>query len=328
MSYTKIDLSKLPSPQIIEELDFETILAEMIADLKARTGDEFSADLVESDPIMKNLEANAYRELGIRQRVNEAARAVMLAYSLDADLDNLAAFYSVKRGTLTPGDDTAVPPVFPTYESNKDLRRRTQLAPEGMTTAGSEGSYIFHGLSAGDQVLTVDVASPEPGKTVVTYNYGPEGLSAKVKDISAQDLDPAGGIVEITVLGRIGDGTPDNDLLSAVTEHLNHKYVRPLTDQVNVSAATIQSYTVEAVLHIEDGPDPSVLVAEANKRCQEYVDEVHKLGGTVARSGIDHALHIGGVRKVIITKPAVDIETDLATAPHCSQITLTTSGGI
>ena len=76
-SFTAVDLSRLVAPTVVETLDFETIFAAMLADLQARDS-AFSA-LVESDPAYKILEVAAYRELLIRQRVNDAGRAVMLA---------------------------------------------------------------------------------------------------------------------------------------------------------------------------------------------------------------------------------------------------------
>ena len=44
----------------------------------------------------------AYRELLIRQRVNDAARGVMLATASGTDLDNLAANFNVERLLITP----------------------------------------------------------------------------------------------------------------------------------------------------------------------------------------------------------------------------------
>ena len=49
---TTVDFSQLPPPVVVEQLDFETILAAMLADLQTRmaaTGTPFTA-LVESDP--------------------------------------------------------------------------------------------------------------------------------------------------------------------------------------------------------------------------------------------------------------------------------------
>jgi len=79
MSFSAIDLSALPAPDIIETLDFEVILAAMLTDLQARDA-SFSA-LVESDPAYKILEVAAYRELLLQARINSAAKAVMLPYA-------------------------------------------------------------------------------------------------------------------------------------------------------------------------------------------------------------------------------------------------------
>ena len=91
-----IDLSQLPAPQIIETLDYETIRDQMLAHLAELLPGWTASDL-ESDPAVKILEVAAYRELLLRQRVNEAARGVMLAFAAGSDLDQLAAFPNVQR---------------------------------------------------------------------------------------------------------------------------------------------------------------------------------------------------------------------------------------
>jgi len=90
-----IYLPELPAPGVVEELDFEEILAAMKADLLSR--DPAYGELLESDPAMKLLEVCAYRELLLRQRVNEAARAVMVAFAVGSDLDHLAALFGLER---------------------------------------------------------------------------------------------------------------------------------------------------------------------------------------------------------------------------------------
>jgi phage-related baseplate assembly protein len=74
-----IDLSQLPSPTIIEELDFETILAEvkavMVAAFPADQQSAVAAALgLESEPLNIIAQAMAYRELLLRQRINEGRR--------------------------------------------------------------------------------------------------------------------------------------------------------------------------------------------------------------------------------------------------------------
>ena len=90
-SFTAIDLSKLPAPDVIEKLDYETLLTDYINDFKARNPNY--ATLLESDPAIILMQVISYRELLLRSRINEAAKANMLAYATGSDLDNLAAFY-------------------------------------------------------------------------------------------------------------------------------------------------------------------------------------------------------------------------------------------
>lgn len=291
---TPIDLSQLAAPDIVEALDFETILSAMVADLQARHPD-FDAT-VESDPAYKVLEVAAYRELLIRQRVNDAARRMMLAYATGTDLDHLAALYGVERLLLDAGDPAAVPPVAPTWESDTALLRRVQLAPEALSVAGPEGAYLFHALSA----------------------------SAEVKDISVQSPTP--GDVLITVLSTLGDGTPDAALVAAVDAALSADDVRPLTDQVTVQAATVVPYTVGATLYFYPGPDPEVVRQAAEDAVAAYVAEHHAMGHDIPLSGLYAALHQPGVQRVELTQPAVSLVVAADEAAYCTAITVTNGG--
>jgi len=145
-----IDFSTIPDPQIIEPLDFETILQEMLADLKAR--DPSYTEILESDPAVKILEVAAARELILRQRVNDALRATLLRYAAGPDLDNLAAFYGVTR--LAGETDAA-------------LQSRTIDRIMGSSSAGGAFWYRYHALSADPDVRDVSVSSPAPGEVLV-----------------------------------------------------------------------------------------------------------------------------------------------------------------
>ncbi|MBF0444379.1 MAG: baseplate J/gp47 family protein [Magnetococcales bacterium] len=295
MSVT-INFSNMAPPNIVEKLDYEAILAEMKEAFVALSPD-YSA-LLESDPVIKLLEVCAYRELIIRQRVNDGGKAVMLAHSTGTDLDNLAALFGISRLLVDAGDLEAVPPVQPTYEDDANLRKRTQLSLEGITTAGSSGSYVFHTLSASGLVKDVDIYSPAPGQ------------------------------VTVTVLSTQGDGVPDQELLDVVTAALNHEDVRPLTDQLTVLPATIITYTVGAVLEVGEGPDAELIRQEAQTAITAYVADVHSLGKKVALSGIYAALHVAGVDRVTISQPVADIEPGTQQAAFCSSIEVTLDGGL
>lgn len=293
-AFTTVNLSQLPAPDVVEALDFETILAAMLADLRSR--DPSFTALVESDPAYKILEVAAYRELLIRQRVNDASKAVMLAFASGADLDQIGANYSVQRLVLDPGDATAVPPVPPTYESDADFRARIQLSPEGYTTAGSEGSYVFHGLGADADVKDIQAVSPEPGQ------------------------------VTVYVLSRDGNGSASSALLDAVAATLNAERIRPMTDQVTVVSASIVNYHIHAELVLYPGPDPVVVYNAALAAVTAYAEAQRRIGYDVTLSGIYAALHQPGVQRVDLTHPTANITISDGQASHCTNIQITVAG--
>lgn len=295
--YTPIDLSTLPSPDVVETLSFETIFAAMLEDLRARDA-TFDA-LVESDPAYKILEVAAYRELLIRQRVNDAARAVMLAYSAGSDLEQLGGLFGVTRKIVTPADNNAVPPVPAVMESDTDLRYRIQLSLEGLSTAGPVGAYQFHALSV-EGVKDAAIAGPP-------------------------DTDP--GVVRVTLLGNEGDGAVGSEIVAAVEAVLNNEDVRPLTDEVVVQSATITEYEIIATLYVLQGPDPTVVRDTALASVQAFVAKQHKVGSDVRLSALYAALHVAGVDRVTLTAPGVvaDLVIDAEHAPYCTDITLSTS---
>lgn len=295
---TAIDLSQLPAPQVIEALDFETLLAErkqyMLSLWPEAEQQAIAARLeLESDPLNKLLQESAYRELLLRQRINDSARAVMLAYAAGSDLDQLGANYGVQRFLIDAGDSTAIPPRAAVYESDADFRRRIQLSPEGYTTAGSEMSYVYHGLSADPDVLDISPVSPTPGA------------------------------VTVYVLSRSGDGTASEALLGAVASALNAENVRPMTDSVTVQSASIITYSIQAQLIIYPGPDATVVLAAAQAAAEAYASTQHAMRRDVTLSGIYAALHQPGVQRVDLALPTANLVIGVGEASYCTAITLT-----
>ena len=289
-----IDLSQLPVPNVVDAIDYEAILAELLAELQERYP-AFNVP-AESDPIYKVLEVAAYREMLVRQRVNEAARAVMLAYAAKEDLDNLGALFNVQRLQISPGDPTAIPLIPPVYETDADFRRRILLSLQGLSTAGPEGAYIYHALSATGEVLDASATSPSPGEVVVT------------------------------VLARQGDGTASSQLLTTVDNAVSAEDVRPLTDFVIVQSAEILAYAIAATLYFYPGPDSQVVLAEAREMAQRYANEQHRLGKDITLSGLYAALHRPGVQRVELASPTATITVNRQQAAYCTNITLTDGG--
>lgn len=275
-NFTAIDLSKLPAPKVVEQLSYEAIFQSILSDFLGKNPSY--STLLESDPAMILLEVCAYRELLLRNRINEAAKATMLAYATGSDLEHLAA----TMGGVAKLEN----------ESDDRLRQRVQLAPEGFSTAGPVGAYIFHALSASNEVKSVFPKSPNPGQVLVT------------------------------ILSQTGDGTASEELIDTVLEKLSEENIRPLNDQVLVQSAEIINFTVEAIITVYSGPSSAVVEEEAQAALQKFLDERHAIGKVVAISGIYNALHVDGVKKVELISPTEDVVTTNEQAAYCTNINL------
>lgn len=296
-----IDLSQLPAPDVVEELDYETLFEERKTTLLSLY-DESEREAVartlalESEPIVKLLQENAYREVILRQRVNEAARANMLAYATGADLDQLGANYNVARLVITEADDTVLPPVAEVLESDGDFRVRIQQAFEGLSVAGSTGAYQFHGRSADGRVADVSVISPAPAN------------------------------VTISVLSREGDGTASAELIGIVNKALNAEDVRPVADRVTVQSAKIIPYQITAKLYVYPGPELEPVRLAAVDKLNAYTLAQHRLGRDIRLSAIYAALHVEGVQRVELTQPLADLVLDDTQASYCNESSIIIGG--
>ncbi|RQJ03877.1 baseplate assembly protein [Pseudomonas aeruginosa] len=297
-NFVAIDLSQLPPPHAVEQLDYEQILAERKAYAISLWPEDQQAEItarlaLESEPLTKLLEENAYREMLWRQRVNEAALANMLASAQGADLNQLAANYNVRRLVIQPGDPSKVPPVPELLESDDSLRERAQMAWEGLSTAGPRNSYIFHARAADGRVGDASAVSPSPA------------------------------VVVVTVQAAQGNGSAPADLLAIVDAYLNDADRRPVADRLTVQSAQVLEYRVDATLYLATiGPESEPILDAARARLTAYVHQRRRLGMEVSESAVHAALHVEGVRKVTLSNWS-DIAATPAQAPYCTGITLT-----
>ncbi|MGL5432882.1 MAG: baseplate assembly protein [Plesiomonas shigelloides] len=296
-----VDLSQLPMPNVVEELDFEVLLAErkehLISLCHPDDKDAMRRTLqMESEPIVKLLQENAYRELLLRKRINEAAQAVMVAYARSSDLEQLAANNNVRRLVVTPEDTSTVPPIPAVMEDDADLRVRIPAAFEGLSVAGPTAAYEFHALSADGQVADASAISPAPAQ------------------------------VTVTVLSRTGNGQADEALLTKVRDALNDENVRPVSDRLTVQSASIVSYRTIAQLYVYPGPEAEPILAAAKARLQNYISAQRRLGRDIRLSAIYAALHVEGVQRVVISEPTQDIVLNRTQAAHCTEWAVTVGG--
>ncbi len=325
-TFTAIDLSQIPAPDVIDPLDYETIYAEMLAKLREFVPD--FDDSIESDPAVRVLQVAAYFRLLDRQEKNEDARGVMLAYAQGGDLDQIGANLGVTRLVLIPADEEAGTPAV--MESDEDLRYRITLAPEGYSVAGPRGAYLFYALSADAAVADASANSPAPDDIrqialdILTAHSADPALVSDMTD--ALDAAVWPGQVVVNILSREGDGTASPALIASVEAALSEEDVRPLTDQVTVQSTVIVDYAIEAEIWTFAGPDSAVVMAEAQTRIDAWVVANRRNGRDITRAGINAALFAGGVQNINLIAPAVDLLLDDSQAGNCTGITLSWAG--
>ncbi|HFW5272166.1 TPA: baseplate J/gp47 family protein [Salmonella enterica subsp. enterica serovar Bullbay] len=292
-----VDLSQLPQPAIIEALDFEVILAEikqfMISKFPEEVRPAVAAALeLESEPLNIIAQAFAWRELLLRQRINDGAAACMLSHSVATDLDNIAGNMDTRRLVITPATDTT----DAVMESDTALRMRAQAAFDGLSVAGPTGAYEYFARSASGNVADAKAVSPSPA------------------------------VVVISVLSTEGDGTATPELLTTVKDALSAEDRRPVGDRLTVQSAEIVNYNINAKLFFYPGPESEPIQNAAHDALQAWITLQGKIGRDVARSAIMAALHVQGVQRVELTEPATDIVISDTQAARCVTVTIAKGG--
>lgn len=301
-----IDLSRLPAPAIVEALDFETILSALTADALVRCP-SLTAVTLESEPARKILEACAYRELILRQRVNDAARAVMLAYSAGPDLAQIGGRYDV--GRLDGEEDDR-------------LRARIQQGYHLLAAAGPTGAYRAHAMAAHAAVRDVSVYSPADGQVAVVV------LAYEIVDAAGVNpKDAAHGAAafpavappngQAVIIAQAGSAP-----LLAVQGRLLAEEVRPLTDVVVVRPPAIIPYEVRATLTLYPGPDTAPVLAQSAADLDTYQAGVLRIGYDVTRAGLLDALVVPGIQNVQLDSPAADLVAGPADLILCTSVAL------
>lgn len=306
-----IDLARLPAPAVVETLDYEAILASLKADLGARLPELAPVLALESEPLVKLLEVAAWRETVLRQRINDAARAVMLPWATGADLDNLAARYDLAR---LPGED------------DERLRQRVLIGYHALSAAGSAASWRLRALSVSTDIRQADVWADRPGRVKVC-------LLARV-EAGAHGMDEQSEAVGLALFGRHPQhaaSTPkrwrvaeaSDPIVAQVAAALLAEDVRPLTVDVDVTVARIMPVAVTATLVHPPRPDGALLADKASQRLLALAAQA-AFRVDLTRAAITAALMGEGIRDVVLTSPMQDVAAGEGEIPAITAITLTT----
>ncbi|HEM7785403.1 TPA: baseplate J/gp47 family protein [Acinetobacter baumannii] len=297
-----IDFSQLAPPNIIEPIDYESILFERKNDLINRFNDDQKDQIIEilnreSEPLTKFLEENAYRETVLRNRINTAARALLLAFATGNDLDQIGANFNVKRLIITPADNTKTPPIPAVYESDESFRERIQLAFDTLSVAGPEAAYKKIARDSDGRVGDVSVISPQPAYITLT-----------ILQTDSQN------------------GFASPELIQIVNKAVTAEDKRPIGDRVTVQSADIINYSIDAKLYIGKDPEAATLLQQALRNVNDYATKQKRLGRSIRLSAIYAALHIDGVSRVELISPAADVVLTPAQASYCTNISVVIGG--
>ncbi len=315
--FSPINLSQLPSLDVLTALDFEAELADLKAALLANA-DAAGVDLrevlnLETDPMVLLLQTVAARIVALQAEGNEQIRGLILTDAIGPQLDLIAAtYYGIGRAVVIPADPNSVPPVEAVLEEDETFRARIALAPEAFSTAGPEGGYIFHTLELDGIADISDVAAYSEDDNA-TYSAGlhADAYTAGLRTAPFPDRDDGNPVlapeVLIVILPSEVYGPCDQSLLDRAFTANQRKDTRPIGDCVRIEPATVATYEVEANLLFETGPPAQSVIDAARIALQSYVDSRRRIGARVQRIGIASALKVAGVQEIDLLKPVADI---------------------
>lgn len=288
------DYSTLPPPQIIEDVSYDDLLQETIALFKS-LAPEYS-DLLESDPIQKVLEAVAYREFVVRQRLNESAEANLLAFAGGSDLDHLGAFYGVTRVLIQEADSATVPPTPEITETDDDFRQRISDRIRGWSTAG--GAYH--------------------------YRYWVREAVPEIADISVDS--PVGGLVRLVIMADTDDGYPSDELIEKVKSVAEQEDVKMLTDTIHVEKAKQHIVDIHATVYLLTGTPKAVYDNLAEDFATRFKTDLQKLGRGVTLSWINRQLSPDGVYEVVLHSPTTNLNLSAVDFPSLGNLNIAFGG--
>ena len=160
-------------------------------------------------------------------------------------------------------------------ETDDALRERIHEAPESFSNAGSYGAYRWHTFNASALISDVSIISPSPG------------------------------VVRVYPLLKGGE-MPTEEIMRAVTEALNDRAVRPLTDKVEVLMPEVVEYDIDCEYTIKrsDAMSASAIELAAESAVEEYILwQKSALGRDIEPTELIYRLKGAGVKRVKLLRP-------------------------
>lgn len=160
-------------------------------------------------------------------------------------------------------------------ETDLSLAEKIFSGPEGFSVAGPSGAYDYFTRQFSQSIADTYISSPNPGE------------------------------VNIRVL--LSGGTlPNQAFLDELSDYLNDRERRPLTDQLTVAAPDVQDFDISLTYYL-DAADKNNVTSIQNAVSSAVADYVSWQQGKIGRDIIPDHLTAGliqaGAKRVVITSP-------------------------
>lgn len=161
-------------------------------------------------------------------------------------------------------------------ESDESLADKIFLAPSGFSVAGPTDAYAYFCKAHNSQIDDVYVDSPTPGSVVVYITME-------------------------------GSKLPEEAVIEDLEEYLKNDQVRPLTDNVSVSAPQTVDYSVSVKYWINrsSAGQAAALQEDIEAAVQSYIEwQQAKIGRDINPDQLIQMMVAAGAKRVEITAPA------------------------
>lgn len=303
-----IDLSQLGRMLVLDTLSSEAIIVQRMLKFKELwmahdppLGAAYDVDNLEFDPIKINQECGAFGELLLRDRINQAARGLALAYAIGTDLDAIASDYPV--GPRLAG------------ESDDRYRRRTQASLNALSPHGPAGAYMYFALTADVGLKDVSETGIEgTGEVIVTA----------LDNNSIIESRSATGNQVITKYKH--EPRPSLARLLAIRAFIQAEYRKAATDILTVAAPIVKDTKYRIQVWLFPPPDKTTVLGLLQTALEKTIEDQRWLGYDHTRMAIFASLKQEGVHTAKILEPADDVFVDQRGIVRVTSIEITYMG--
>jgi phage-related baseplate assembly protein len=287
-------------------------------------GVQYDVENLEFDPIRINQECCTLFELMERDRVNQAARDVTLAFGWGGNLDGIASRY--------PGGVPRLPVVpqprpfeqFPQdWESDDRYRQRIWLAPNLLSPHGTAEAYEFFALTADATMHDARATSDEgTGRAYIALD-----ASQQIAPTWKRSSDTVNGRLLSTRTGPLmTDPTPTLQQIIDVRTYVLSEARRGMTDVIITSGPKITHVNYKMRVWLYPNVSADIAFSALESSIASLIEKQRWIGFDHSRMVIDAALAQQGVHHATIDEPFKDVTVGYRGIVKVDMVNITLAG--